>query len=378
MPNTQLVNSAYKKLVSDIAGLYEGARRALVEAYWKIGQRIVEVEQKGEIKAAYGTGLIPKLSEDLTKRLGSGFSLRQLADMRRFYLANKNLRPAAKLGWTQHVELLKIEDTQQRNILERKAIEECLKRDEIRELVRHELVREQVAENLGSGSFSGVEKRCQSQYRSIEAKLKLGQSWLPSRKKISKPGLTPLIPIRGTLYTYRIIQPKLVGAGESELLIDLGFSCTQDLDNITDKKFKPGDIVVSSKDLKGNYSLRAPSPNPGGEGKGEGILFTYKAEVEKIVDGDTLRVVVDLGFGFKTRQYLRLRGLDCPEMDTPEGKKASEFVRNKIKTSDEIILTSSRSDKYDRYLADVYFLDAKGQEFYLSNLLLESGLAIRI
>ncbi|MFH0984503.1 MAG: hypothetical protein V1882_03090 [Candidatus Omnitrophota bacterium] len=51
MPDRKLEASAYRKLVTDIAVFYEGARKALVEAYWKIGQRIVEVEQKGAVRA---------------------------------------------------------------------------------------------------------------------------------------------------------------------------------------------------------------------------------------------------------------------------------------------------------------------------------------
>jgi len=91
-----------------------------------------------------------------------------------------------------------------------------------------------------------------------------------------------------------------------------------------------------------------------------------------------LRVIVDLGFGFKTRQYLRLRGLDCPEINTDEGKKAADFVRSRIKQADEIALTSSKSDKYDRYLADVFYNDKNGKEVYLNNLLLRHGLAVRV
>ncbi len=336
--------SSYRKLVTEIACLYEGARKALVEAYWKIGQRIVLVEQQGAVKAVYGTGLIPKLSEDLTRQLGPGFSIRQLTDMRRFYLMNKIRRPAAELSWTQHIELLKIGNVKKRKALEVQAIRESLKRDEIREIVQAELVRAKVAENL-------VRSEDEVPYGSPDRQL--------------------LEPVRGTLYTYRIVQPKLVGETESELLVDLGFSSYWDLDNVSSKKFVPGDIVSSAKDPDGNYKLSAASVKPAS-------LFTYRAEVEKVVDGDTLRVVVDLGFGFKTRQYLRLRGLDCPEMDTPEGKKASDFVKARIKQADEVILTSSRSDKYDRYLADVFYTDSEGNEQYLNNQILEQGLAVRM
>ncbi len=53
-------------------------------------------------------------------------------------------------------------------------------------------------------------------------------------------------------------------------------------------------------------------------------------------------------------------------------------MKLRIKQADEIILTSSKSDKYDRYLADVYFTGKGGKEQYLNNVLLESGLAVRV
>jgi endonuclease YncB( thermonuclease family) len=65
-------------------------------------------------------------------------------------------------------------------------------------------------------------------------------------------------------------------------------------------------------------------------------------------------------------------------MDTAEGKKASDFVKARIRVASEIVLTSSRSDKYDRYLADVYYVDAKGNEQYLNNQILENGYAVRV
>ena len=346
MDRNTLSVPSYRKLVADIASLYEGARKALVEAYWQIGKRIVLVEQQGAIKAAYGTGLINKLSVDLTRQLGAGFSANQLLDMRRFYLRYQKSRPAVELGWSQHVELMKISDVTKRKSLERKAIEECLKRDEVRALVRHELVREEVAQNLVRRAVYGG--------------------------KPADDDSVLLTPCRGVLYAYRILDPKTVQPKEEGLLlVDLGFSCYRDLDAVTSKIFKQGDIVESVKTVDDVYSIRHPSSSIQ-------VLYTYQATVEKVVDGDTLRVVVDLGFNTRTRQYLRLRGLDCPEMDTQEGKTASDFVKARIKQADQIILTSSRSDKYDRYLADVYFTDKDGKEQYLNNLLVQKGLAVRM
>jgi len=59
------------KLLNDITSLYDVARHAVVEAYWKIGQRIVQEEQNGEANAVYGEHLLAKLANDLSATLGA-------------------------------------------------------------------------------------------------------------------------------------------------------------------------------------------------------------------------------------------------------------------------------------------------------------------
>lgn len=78
----------------DIKNILEQARSnarsavnsAMVEAYWLIGQRIVEEEQQGEHKAEYGKRLIEDLSTVLTADVGKGFSYANLYNCRQFYL----------------------------------------------------------------------------------------------------------------------------------------------------------------------------------------------------------------------------------------------------------------------------------------------------
>jgi hypothetical protein len=75
-------DSRYSGLVRDVSTLLESARGASARAvntlitatYWEIGRRIVEFEQGGARRAAYGTELLDKLSADLTRRFGRGFS----------------------------------------------------------------------------------------------------------------------------------------------------------------------------------------------------------------------------------------------------------------------------------------------------------------
>ncbi|MCL5260973.1 MAG: PDDEXK nuclease domain-containing protein, partial [Gammaproteobacteria bacterium] len=65
---------------------YSAVNTSMVEAYWLIGQRIVEEEQKGNAKAEYGEYLIIGLSKALTSELGKGFSYANLWNFRQFYL----------------------------------------------------------------------------------------------------------------------------------------------------------------------------------------------------------------------------------------------------------------------------------------------------
>lgn len=82
------------KLYAQIAELLHAARNRVVRAvnetmvitYFEIGRMIVEEEQNGEERAAYGTELIQELSRLLSKEFGKGFSATNLKQMRTFYL----------------------------------------------------------------------------------------------------------------------------------------------------------------------------------------------------------------------------------------------------------------------------------------------------
>ena len=110
----------------------------------------------------------------------------------------------------------------------------------------------------------------------------------------------------------------------------------------------------------------------------EAQLFTYQARVERVVGADTLRVKVNVGFDHWTRQYLRLRGINAPEMEDEAGKKAKDFLSRLLVQSPHVLATSTRSDKYDRYLADV-FIPLKGDErVYVNQRLIDEGHAVRV
>ena len=94
IPNALVPTADYDGLLGEVVVLLETARRTAVRAvnavmtttYWEIGRRIVEVEQRGRERAAYGSQLIERLAADLSKHFGRGFSQRNLEQMRLFYL----------------------------------------------------------------------------------------------------------------------------------------------------------------------------------------------------------------------------------------------------------------------------------------------------
>lgn len=113
--------------VGDVREIIESARRevsvsvnrAMIKAYWEIGRRIVEEDQNGEIRATYGSKLLRELSQKLTFELGKGYSVRSLADYRRFYLDYPHweiLHPRVQnLTWSHIRLLLWVSDLTARN-----------------------------------------------------------------------------------------------------------------------------------------------------------------------------------------------------------------------------------------------------------------------
>lgn len=111
-----------KQLVSDVQRILHTAREksyaavnfAMVEAYWKIGRRIVEEEQKGKGRAEYGTKLINSLSTVLTEEFGKGFSIANLKSFRQFYLTfpddEISYTLCSQLSWSHCRLIMRVEN----------------------------------------------------------------------------------------------------------------------------------------------------------------------------------------------------------------------------------------------------------------------------
>ena len=116
------------------------------------------------------------------------------------------------------------------------------------------------------------------------------------------------------------------------------------------------------------------------------MSYIYKAEVVRVIDGDTVRFKLtkefDIGFYItQTATYegnFRLLGINTPEIrgeERPEGLKAKEAVQNLLKKADHIMVETFKPDKYGRWLAKI-FVAEDGEEFYcLNDYLVEQGIA---
>jgi predicted nuclease of restriction endonuclease-like (RecB) superfamily len=106
---------------------YQAINSAMVEAYWKIGQRIVLEEQNGQKRATYGKEVLKTLSKELSKEFGKGFSERNLRNFRKFYLTFSDnsiwQTVSAKLSWSHLQIITAISNQEARNYYLKEAAE---------------------------------------------------------------------------------------------------------------------------------------------------------------------------------------------------------------------------------------------------------------
>ena len=106
--------SARRYVIEAQEHIYKAVNSSMAAAYWNIGKLIYEACGKNE-RAAYGKQLIQYLSDKLTAEFGKGFTVRNLQNMRQFYLTFPNAHTlCAELSWSHYRLLLRVSDEQSR------------------------------------------------------------------------------------------------------------------------------------------------------------------------------------------------------------------------------------------------------------------------
>lgn len=310
--------AALKRAV--LAVVLQGRRdidRAWLLTYHETGRLIHEHLLLKKERANYGAQVFARLATD------TGTSSRSLHEFVQFYRNFPNVRELAQLSWNHYRLLSQVPAPQDRQKLLASAVKQGWTSPELERRIRALALPRPDATEFA--------------------------------RNVTPP--KPLVPRRGTPGVCKVI------AVETALVVDLGFATYRDLPG--ESAFKAGSLVKI--DAAGRLNATDATKVD---------LFTYRAEILKVVDGDTLWVKVYLEPGRWVKQKLRLRDLDCPEMDTPEGQAAKTGVESLVARASSVTICTTKPDKYDRYLADV-FLNGPDGEVYLNNELLANGHAVR-
>ncbi|BCG64453.1 MAG: hypothetical protein methR_P2233 [Methyloprofundus sp.] len=111
----QLLNQLRALLQQSCEHLQQNINSAMVQTYWQVGCLIVEDEQQGNERAAYGKQVLQQLSNKLTAEFGKGFDARNLRNMRAFYLVFPIWNTVCtNLSWSHYRALIRIDNTQAR------------------------------------------------------------------------------------------------------------------------------------------------------------------------------------------------------------------------------------------------------------------------
>lgn len=299
------------------------AKQEKVRTAWETGKLIDEHVLQHKERADYADKTIVKLSKDL------GLSKTELWSELEFSRAYPMFPTLGVLGWSHYRALLALNDPKVLAEIDAKASDEKWSIQKLRKEIS-------------------------------KLKNSTGDKTFPKKQE-------KLTATLGKPYTYKIVKAT-AGTYKGQLVISLGFwdYYLPGVAGVGQPKkkiiFTDGEIVRVEK---GGIIRNV-------KGGKESDLYTYEASIIEIIDGDTLKVAIDLGFGINIVQKLRLRGLDAPELVSKEGVEAKEFLKQLL-ASGPVLVRTSRSDKYDRYLADV-FVGAK----YVNQELIEKDFAVLV
>ena len=310
MTENSLAEDAYQVLLEKIRKeLSEGLARAQnafdkekVITYWNVGKSIHKHFLENKIQADFGKRIFKNLSKDLN----IGETL--LYQMTQFYKSYPTFEPNLNLKWSHYRLLTTVKDEGKRIQLEEKA----------------------ALENLSIRNLEILAKD-EKPNRMIQKSEPVRQVKEPEPKKLRSQ--------KGKLFTYGIFKPQT----SENYFIDLGFYISQETDIINAKGY-----FIESIKTESGYEKKFISAT-------KKDIYTYKAYILKIIDGDTMWLNIDLGFKTWISHKIRLRGIETAELGTKPGQDALQYVKTALKGIPFVVVKSHGRDKFDRYLMDVYY-----------------------
>jgi endonuclease YncB( thermonuclease family) len=160
------------------------------------------------------------------------------------------------------------------------------------------------------------------------------------------PDGSPAMALRWAHYRELLVLPDAEQrTWYAERALEQGWSAQKLREAVREQQYRNRAKAKPGKLGKRRSQLRRPM----------GERFFYKAVVQRVVDGDTIVVIVDLGFQVLKEQRLRLAAIDTPERGTPAGDRARDFVQRELASVDYVMLNTDKIDLYGRYVAHVFY-----------------------
>ena len=100
-------------------------------------------------------------------------------------------------------------------------------------------------------------------------------------------------------------------------------------------------------------------------------MWTYRAHIVRVIDGDTIQVICDLGFRIKIEMRIRLLGVNTPELHGEQkeaGEKAKLFVQERLADGSLCVIRTEKSDAFGRYLANLKYLPGCNDELIIDSI----------
>ena len=111
--------------------------------------------------------------------------------------------------------------------------------------------------------------------------------------------------------------------------------------------------------------------------------YIYKAKLDRVVDGDTVDALIDVGFDIWFKKRIRFKGVDTWESRTRNLEEKALGLKSKARTKELLEKVSSKSGyfriksyglgKYGRVLADVFIIDKDGKQWNVNETLITEG-----
>ena len=111
--------------------------------------------------------------------------------------------------------------------------------------------------------------------------------------------------------------------------------------------------------------------------------YNYKAKLVRVVDGDTVDALIDVGFDIWFKKRIRFKGIDTWESRTRNLEEKALGLKAKARTKELLESVSSKSGyfriksygmgKYGRVLADIFIQDKNGKDVFVNDILIKEG-----